>query len=222
MSRTVSRSSPTSWRRGSTPTGTGEKICAICASLMKMNENYRIRGCPWWPASALFWPPPCQFWGLAPRRRCVSGLSSWAVAPRRARRERRWKRTKWAFPGHVQPTISTSKNSSGACARRAPSRQASRILLLNWRASSSLALRIKSRRALAARAREWRKSKRGFGPVDRGWGAEAGDRRSGRTCSRGLGSRSRARRDYEFDAPRSYDPQDTGGACQSRERGGGN
>ena len=60
-SRTESRSSPTSWRRGSTRTGTGEKIGVICVSLMKMNENYRIRGCPWSRASALFWPPRCQF-----------------------------------------------------------------------------------------------------------------------------------------------------------------
>ncbi len=72
--RTGSRFSPTSSPRGSTPTGIGAKICGICASLMKTIENYRMRDCVWWRRSASFWPPRCQSWGLAPPRRCASGL----------------------------------------------------------------------------------------------------------------------------------------------------
>ena len=81
--RTGSLSSPTIWRRGSTPTGTGERIGPVCASLTKMNETYPIPDWLWSRASALFWPPPCQFWGLAPPRKCVSGCCARAASVRR-------------------------------------------------------------------------------------------------------------------------------------------
>ena len=66
--------SPMSWRRVSTRTGTGERMRPVCGSLTKMNEFYRMRDWLWSRPSALFWPPRCQFWALAPPKRCGSGF----------------------------------------------------------------------------------------------------------------------------------------------------
>ena len=113
-------------------------------------------------------------------------------------------------------TISTSKNSSGACAPLAPSRQASRILLLNWRASSKSS--YASSEAPSRLAPRNGEEKRGFGPVDRGWGAEASDRRSGRACSRGLGGRSRGSAGLRVRHPSFLRPPGYRGASRPRTR----